>query len=306
MDSQAIPGLRLANAPCSWGVLEFGLAGQTATWEEVLDEIAQTGYAGTELGDWGFLPTDPARLRAELARRGLQMVAGFVPVALSHPEALSAGQAFALRTARLLAETGGEHALLVLADDNGTDPVRTQYAGRIAPEMSLSAAQWRDLARRAEEIALAVRQELGLRTVFHHHCAGYVETPDEIECLMSLTDPQLLGLCLDTGHATYGGGDPVAMLGRYGQRVWHVHLKDLAPDIAARARREGWDYFQAVAHGVFCELGQGCVPFPALLSMLRSLEYQGWLVVEQDVLPEMGAPGASAQRNRDYLRGLGL
>jgi inosose dehydratase len=298
--------MRLANAPCSWGVLEFGLTGEVATWDRVLDEIAATGYAGTELGDWGFMPTDPVPLRSELARRGLELVGGFVPVALSDPDALAPGVDVALRTARLLAETGGDRALLVLADNNGTVPERTLNAGRITPAMGLDEAGWAVFARGAAEIARAILAETGLRTVFHHHCGGYVETPGEIERLMSLTDPDLLGLCLDAGHAMYGGGDPLALLAQYGSRVWHVHLKDLEPTIAASAGREGWDYFRAVAHGVFCELGHGAVPFPALLSVLQSISYDGWMVVEQDVLPSMGSPRASAQRNREYLGRLGV
>ncbi len=156
------------------------------------------------------------------------------------------------------------------------------------------------------EIARAVREETGLRTVFHHHCAGYVETPDEVATLMQHTDPTLLGLCLDTGHFVYGGGDPVDALRQYGDRIWHVHFKDCHPEIAAQARAQGWDYFEAVRRGVFCELGQGCVDFPAVVQMLRSQGYDGWVIVEQDVLPGMGTPKESAQRNRDFLTSLGL
>lgn len=300
------PSTRLANAPCSWGVLEFGLPGQVATWDQVLDEIAATGYAGTELGDWGFLPTDPTRLRAELSQRGLQIVGGFVPVALADPEALAPGIATAVQTAHLLANTGGEQAVLVLADNNGTVAARTRNAGCTTPEMSLNDVQSAAFARSAEAIARVVLAETGLRTVFHHHCGGYVETPAEIERFMSLTDPALLGLCLDTGHGMYGGGDPVALLQRYGSRVWHVHLKDMDPLIAEQARTKGWDYFQAVAQGVFCELGRGAVPFERILNELGTMGYDGWMVVEQDVLPSMGSPRDSAQRNRDYLRRLGL
>ncbi len=301
-----ISSRRLANAPCSWGVLEFGLSGQVATWDQVLDEIAETGYAGTELGDWGFFPTDAQRLRAELERRDLQMVGGFVPVALARRDALEAGMAAALKTSHLLAATGGKEAVLVLADDNGTVEARTRHAGRVTAELGLSERQWATFAGGAEAIARAILVETGLRTVFHHHCAGYVETPDEIDRLMALTDPDLLGLCLDTGHCLYGGGDPLALLKRYRSRVWHVHLKDMEPVVASRARREGLDYFQAVAQGVFCELGRGVVPFADLLEELGSMDYTGWLVVEQDVLPSLGTPRASALRNRAYLRGLGL
>jgi inosose dehydratase len=300
------PSAHLANAPCSWGVLEFGLSGEVATWDQVLDEIAATGYSGTELGDWGFYPTDPVRLRAELSSRRLEMVGGFVPVSLANPEALAPGIATAVRIAHLLAETGGDRAVLVLADNNGTVDTRTRNAGRVTPEMSLDNERWAVFASSAQAIARTVLAETGLRTVFHHHCGGYVETPAEIERLMALTDPDLLGLCLDTGHCMYGGGEPLALLQRYGPRVWHVHLKDMDPVIAAQARAEGWDYFQAVAHGVFCELGRGAVPFASLLDSLENLRYDGWMVVEQDVLPSMGSPRDSARRNRDYLYDLGL
>ena len=298
--------LRIANAPCSWGVLEFGLEGETAGYAQVLDEMAEAGYAGTELGDWGFMPTDPATLRAELDRRGLALLAAFVPVALADRAQHAGGEAAALRTARLLADAAGEGCFIVLADDNGKVESRTQHAGRIRPEHALSDAQWQVFAEGANRIARAVRETVGLRTVFHHHCAGYVETPDEIEKLLMLTDPDTLGLCLDTGHYTYGGGDPCEALRRYRNRIWHVHFKDCHPEIAARARAEGWDYFEAVRRGVFCELGQGSVNFRAIVEDLQATGYDGWIVVEQDVLPAMGSPLASARRNRAYLASLGL
>ena len=298
--------IRIANAPCSWGVLEFDLEGEAAGYEQVLDEIAETGYAGTELGDWGFMPTDPGALRAELARRGLDLLAAFVPVALADAGAHAGGEATAVRIAQLLRDAAGEDCFIVLADDNGKVPVRTQNAGRTTPDMGLTAAQWETFAAGANRVARAVLERVGLRTVFHHHCAGYVETPAEIDRLMALTDPGLVGLCLDTGHCMFGGGDPVVLLGRYADRIWHVHFKDFDPAVARQARAQGWDYFGAVQNGVFCELGQGAVDFTAMRDALRARGYAGWIVVEQDVLPSMGSPKASAQRNRDYLRGLGL
>lgn len=298
--------IKVANAPCSWGVLEFGMEGEAAAYPQVLDEMSETGYAGTELGDWGFMPTNPEQLQRELEARELSMLGAFVPVALADPAAHEAGEATALRTARLLAAVARSTPFIVLSDDSGKDPIRTQYAGRIRPEQGLSQSQWQTYAAGAERIAGAVREQTGLRTVFHHHCAGYVETPDELDRLMSLTDPNLLGLCLDTGHYRFGGGDPLAAVAGYGERIWHVHFKDCHPDVAARSRSEGWDYFESVRHGVFCELGQGEVDFVAVLATLRQQGYSGWIVVEQDVLPGMGSPKASARRNRDYLRRIGL
>jgi inosose dehydratase len=314
--------IRIANAPCSWGVLEFeGLSGESIAYGQMLDELRDTGYVGTELGDWGYMPTDPTDLREELEWRNLVMVGAFVPVALKYQNKHASGEADALKVARLLAavaDAGGRAPihrgllpLVILADDNGTDPVRTQYAGRVRPEMGLSPEEWETFARGAERIARAVRDETGLPVAFHHHCAGYVETPEEIARLLDMTDPDLLGLVFDTGHYLYGTGlvDGQCVLDgldRFGERIRHMHFKDCQPQIAQRARTEGWNYFTAVQHGVFCELGLGAVPFAAIAEWLGVRGYQGWIVVEQDVLPGMGSPKASAERNRAYLRTIGL
>jgi inosose dehydratase len=304
--------IQIANAPCSWGALEFeGMQGEQIGYGQMLDELRATGYTGTELGDWGFMPTDPAALAGELQRRGLAMVGAFVPVALKHPAAHAPGALEAVKVARLLEAVSPAPPVLVLADANGTDPLRTQNAGRVTPALGLSPAEWRTFAAGAELVARAVRDATGLPTAFHHHCAGYVETPDEIAHLLDLTDPTLLGLVFDTGHYLYGTGQNdgeavLAGLERFGDRVRHVHFKDCAPTVAAQARAARWDYFTAVRHGVFCELGQGAVPFPAVRAWLDRHGYQGWIVVEQDVLPGLGTPRASAQRNRDYLRTIGL
>src|SRR6185436_10473820 len=118
----------------------------------------------------------------------------------------------AVRTARLMVEAEGDTPFIVLADDNGKIPARTQNAGRILPEQGLTEGDWKVFAEGAEKVASAVKKETGLRTVFHHHCAGYVERPMEVDVLMKSTDPSLLGLCFDTGHYRFGGGDPLVGL----------------------------------------------------------------------------------------------
>ncbi|HJS18255.1 MAG TPA: TIM barrel protein [Anaerolineales bacterium] len=298
--------IKVANAPCSWGVLEFDLEGEAAGYTQVLDEIAETGYLGTELGDWGFMPTDPKQLRHEIHSRGLTLLGAFVPVMLKDPNAHASGIEVAVRTARLMAEAEGDTAFIVLSDDNGNIPARTQNAGRILPEHGLTEAEWKIFAEGAEKVAATVKKETGLRTVFHHHCAGYVERPIEVDVLMKSTDPTLLGLCFDTGHYCFGSGDPIAGLHAYKDRIWHVHFKDCQPKVARRSRAEGWDYFTAVRNGIFCELGKGEVDFPLVKAELEKIGYDGWIVVEQDVLPGMGKPKESARRNRDYLASIGL
>ena len=297
--------IQVANAPCSWGVIE-NVAGERGGYAQVIDEMQATGYAGTELGDWGFMPTDPAALRAELGARGLQLLASWVSVHLHDAGRHAASEAEAIRTARLLAEVGGPKCLIVLGNDPYGDPLRTLNAGRIRPEHGMSEAQWATFVAGANRVARAVRRETGLRTVFHHHIGTWVETPEETARLLRETDPEVLGLCFDTGHYRFGGGDPLAGLERHADRIWHVHFKDHSPAVAERTRREGLGGVEAVGLGVFCELGRGDIDFPAVLAKLREIGYDGWIVVEQDVLPGMGSPKESARRNREYLAGIGL
>jgi len=297
--------IRVANAPCSWGVLEFGIEGETADCRTFLSELRKAGYSGTELGDWGFMPTESDALRETLSSFDLPLLGAFVPVDLSDPASHDPGVQAAVRTAALIGAVNPD-SFIVLADDNGKDAARTQNAGRITPSMGLPNGAWSDFARGAERIAAAVRERTGVRTVFHHHCAGWVETADEVDELLRRTSPELLGLCFDTGHWTFGGADALAGLQTHRDRIWHVHFKDCDRDVARRSRELQWDYFESVRNGVFCELGAGVVDFPAIRAELEATDYHGWIVVEQDVLPGMGSPLQSATRNREYLHSIGL
>jgi inosose dehydratase len=194
-----------------------------------------------------------------------------------------------------------------LADENGSVEARTKNAGRITEADALSKELMEVFANGAEKVAKTVKEQFGMRTVFHHHCAGYIETPAEIESLLELTDSSLVGLCFDTGHFSFGGGkDHAGFFNKHRDRIWHVHFKDFSPAVAEEAARNNWDYFQSVANGVFCELGKGIVDFESLKKALEASGYNDWIVVEQDVLPGMGNPKKCAQNNRNFLRGIGL
>lgn len=299
--------IRIANAPCSWGVIERTFEDERAcNYARVIDEMQQTGFAGTELGDWGFMPTDPAELRAELARRKLSLIASWVTAVLIDPRGHADSADRAVRAARLLADVAGSSPLLVVGDNLFAYEARNKIVGRVQPADSMTGEQWQGFVAGVQHIARRVREEAGLRTVFHPHCSTWIEAPHEIDKLLELTDPELVGLCLDTGHYRFGGGDPVEAVRRHADRIWHVHFKDCHPDVAAQARREKWEYNFAVGQGLFCELGKGEVDFPAVLRALGDINYDGWVVIEQDVLPSMGTPKEAAQRNRDYLRSIGI
>jgi len=298
--------IKLANAPCSWGVLEFDLEGKVAPYGQVLEEMRATGYQGTELGDWGFLPTQPNLLSQNLSKYKLDLLGAFVPVNLKDSNTHLKGLTYALKVAGLMYYAGYENAKIVLADDNGAVEARVKNAGNITSAMGLDPNAWEIFAEGANQIAYAVKEAYGLQTVFHHHCAGYVETPDEIHTLLEYTDKGLVGLCLDTGHYSYGGGNPIEALTQYRDRIWHIHLKDFDTKVAEKARLNQWGYFTSVQNGIFCELGKGAVDFNRFIDELKVHDYSGWAVVEQDVLPGMGNPKQCAQSNREYLKGFGL
>jgi inosose dehydratase len=298
--------IRLANAPCSWGTIEGW--GQSIAYGQMLDELVVTGYTGTELGDYGYMPTDAARLAQELTSRNLTMLGAYEGVYLRDPSTHAEGQQKILRNARLLKGVADPHHLpfVVIADEHSRDVLRFEHAGRVKPEMGFSDADWKVFAKGVNQIAKAVHDETGLRSVFHHHCAGYVEAPWEIEELLARTDSSHLGLVFDTGHYLYGTGQNdgslvLDALERFKSRLWYVHYKDCHPGVATTARQHGWNYKEAIGHGVFCELGQGQVDFAAVTNKLQELGYKGWICVEQDVLPGMGEPKESAKRNREYL-----
>jgi inosose dehydratase len=296
--------IRLATAPVSWGIYEFEGIEPKFHYSRVLDEIAETGYTGIDLGPWGYLPTDASLLRDELQKRGLQLLSAFVPVPLVDAEAHAAGVEAALKVARLLAALGA--VAIVLADDNGKVPELVQRAGRRTGS-ALSPAQWDVFASGVNMIARRVHDETGLSIVFHHHCAGYVETAEETRQLLERTDPDLVGLCLDTGHWHYAGGDAVDAIAEFGARVRYLHFKDCSSRTAAAARVAGMDYFEAMAAGVFCPLGQGEVDFPGVVRAMEALGYDGWAIVEQDILTDdLDAPKRYSAANRAYLQSVGV
>ncbi len=305
----ALARIKAGNAPCSWGIMGGFELDPMPTYGQVLDEIAASGFAGTELGDWGFMPDDPGVLGGGLESRGLAMIGAFTPVRLSDRGAHTESEAIALRTARLLhavasAADGYAGPIVILAEAATLE--RQAVAGRVTREHGLSGEEWRALSDGANRIAKVVRDETGLRTVFHHHAGTPVETLDETRRFLEMTDPDLVGLCFDTGHFAYAGADPLEAYRSFRDRVWHVHFKDYMPDVADNARRDQCDYHQAVAGGLFCELGRGSVDFPALLDELLVDGYEGWVVVEDEMPPGSFVPVESARRDRSYLRGLGL
>jgi inosose dehydratase len=298
--------IRAASAPINWGIMEHVELPADYPYGRVLDEIAKAGYFGTELGPYGFLPTEPAVLRRELEKRSLTLCSAFIDVELGNPSAHEAGLADVTRSAKLISEANAK--LLVLSDK--ITPARNATAGRRndCNRISWNEAGWKAAASVIREV-IALCKAVGLRVAFHHHAGGHVETPEEVDRLFSLFPASELGLCLDTGHYIYGGGDAVAFLEKQASRVWCVHLKDVYDAKANEARRARMNFHAAVRHGIFAPLGKGSVDFSRVISLLQNGHYDGWVVVEADVLQGgvgADAPLANAIAGREYLRKLGI
>jgi inosose dehydratase len=291
--------IKIATAPVSWGVMEVEGWARKQSYGEVLDEMVQAGYTGTELGPYGFLPTDSTELKRELGKRHMALLGAFVPLPLGRPEQHRKGMREALEIARLLA--ANDAPFLVLADEMSEK--RMAIAGSARESDGYTPAQWADAAKLIGCIAGGAK-EIGVRSVFHHHAGTYVETPGEVARLLELTDPDLLGICLDTGHYLYGGGDPVEFARSQAKRIWHLHLKDIRQNVLDRVRREKIAYLDAIRLGVFSELGQGNVDLAGVIRELNAAGFDGWAVFEQDVDPTVPGtnPVASATRSREYLR----
>jgi inosose dehydratase len=293
--------LRLATGPVSWGV-DFAGAPSNPPWPQVLDDIARSGFRFMELGPVGFLPEDPAVLRAELGRRSLEATGSFVFQPLHERRRLPEVLAVTRRTCSAIAAAGGRFLVVI----DLVTPERAATAGRSGAAPRLDAPGWRALLHAIQAVAAVAVEEFALRPVFHPHAGSYVEFDDEVEQLLA-TVPPSVDLCLDTGHCAYAGIDPVELYERHAGRIPYLHLKDVDPEVHRRAVDRGLDFWQAVTAGVFCPVGLGGVPFGALLRALGRNGFDGFATVEQDRdarRPGSALPGVVASRR--YLESAGV
>ena len=292
-----------ASAPDSWGVLDYPGPSWDQSYEKMLDEMVQAGYAGTELGPYGFFPTEPVMLRPQLAKRKLDLLGSFVPVQMGEPASGAVVLERIRKVGQLLADL--KAPFLVLADDQ--TPARNVFSGRAYDRAcpTLNAEQWRHVGKIVAD-AERVANEFGLDLVFHPHVATYVETPEECERFFDATSHTNVGLCLDTGHCVYGQGDSVREAEKYKDKLRFVHIKDCNAKVLDEARRNKWTFEEAIEHKVFTIIGQGDIDFPGFFRSLAKNGYSGWSVVEQDVKFGDTAipPVESVTASLKYLRGV--
>lgn len=261
---------RIASAPISWGVIEVPNWGIQLERTRVLAEMVSLGITATEFGPDGFLP-DSAKERAEaLAQAGLGAVGGFFPIVM-HRKDVDPLPAIKNELEAYIAADAGTIVLSAVSDTEGYDTVA-----------QLTEAEWETLLRNLDR-AREAAQEVGVVAALHPHLGTVVESP---EAVIRVLLGSRIGLCLDTGHFTLGGGDPVALVQRWAARVVHAHLKDVSVAVASRVRAGEIDYREGVRQGMFQPLGAGDASIGAIISALRDANYAGWYVIEQDAVIE--------------------
>jgi inosose dehydratase len=296
-----LPNLHLGTAPDSWGVW-FPDDPHQVPWHQYLDEVAAAGYTATELGPYGYLPTNPAQLRDELGRRALTLSGGTAGTHLHRAgDSLSEALAECRPVAALLAEMDAPYVITLPA--MYTD----LYTGELLEPRELTSDQWASLGTGHSELGRVLQEESGVRQMFHPHADTHVDANDSIGRFLESTDPATVALCLDTGHVAYAGGDNHAIVAKYGDRVGYVHLKSVDPNVLATVRRDGMSFAQAVQQGAMVEPAQGEPEMPPLLAELDALGVPLWAVVEHDMYPApVGAPLPIATRTNRYYTGCGL
>lgn len=289
--------VRIGINPLSWINDDLPSLGAETPLETVLREGAQIGYAGFELGN--KFPKEPLVLQATLAAHGLVCVSGWysgmlATGALDHEIERCAAHMEKLRFNGCKVVVYGE----VAGSIQGLRDTPLNRRPRFASE-----TQWRAYAARLNAFGEHLRAAYGITLAYHHHMGAYVESPQDVDKLMALTDPACVGLLFDTGHAYFGGaGDPVELLKRHVSRVVHVHCKDVRFNVIHRARNDGWSFLDGVLNGTFTVPGDGGLDFDAILETLHAAGYEGWLVVEAEQDPSVAPSYAFAKKGFETLR----
>jgi inosose dehydratase len=295
------PKLHLGTAPDSWGVWNPTGDPLQLPWQRYLDEAQQAGYRYSELGPFGYLPTDAAVVRDAYAAHGLTLTGGTVEAALQHGrEALEAAKRACDAEMAVIGPNGARH--LVILPEPFTD-----FDGNLTASPSLTPEEWASLTDGMSELGRYVADRHDAVLVFHSHADSHVGTQAEIERFLDDTDPAVVQLCLDTGHVAYCGADNLKIIRDHPDRVQYVHLKQVNPAIRARVREQNLAFAPAVRMGAMIEPPLGEPDMPSLLAALAALDRDLFCIVEQDMYPcDFDAPLPIATRTRHYFQTCGL
>ncbi|MER2106771.1 MAG: TIM barrel protein [Solibacillus sp.] len=303
----------LSGAPCCWGV-DDPKNPNLPPWQLVLQEAAEAGYKGIELGPYGYMPIDGEHVKDALANYELSIVAGTIfddlvsprnfPNLLCQVDEICTFITAIPAPARIANQSFTAPFLTVM--DWGHDE-RDFCAGHVARAPRLSNAQWATMMEHIRAIATRAWENYGVRAVIHPHAGGYIEFEDEVERLLADIPYEVAGLCLDTGHLYYSKMDPVEWLTNYAHRLDYLHFKDIDLTVYERVMQMDICFFDACAIGVMCPIGKGCLNYPAILQALKDMNYQGYITIEQERDPRNTASSLEdVKQSVNYLVGIGF
>lgn len=290
---------KLGIHPINWVGEDVKEHGADTTYEQILDDIQALGLKGTEMGR--KYPTDIAVLKQELDKRGISLVSQWKSVLFSDPAYQDEELKAYRKHAQFLKEMGS--TVISTAEVGGSlhfDPRRSPNEKEV---LRLDEAGWQSLAE-GLNLAGAIAQEYGLKLTYHHHGGTVVESPEEIDKLMELTDPSLVYLLFDTGHAYYGGADPLTVLRKHEKRIAYIHLKDIRQAVLDEARAEKVDFVTCIRKGVFTVPGDGCIDFAPIFEELLSQGYTGWAMLEGEQDPAAHNPYEYAKQALQHIESL--
>lgn len=294
--------IKIGNAPCSWGV-EFADDPRNPSWRSVLSDCAEAGYKGIELGPVGFMPEDPIRLSEALDEFGLELIGGVVFRAFHDVDQWEDVLDGAKRTCAALKAHGAKHFVLI----DSISPRRAPTAGRASEAEQMDKSEWTAYRDRLVHVARMGAEEYGLIPELHPHAGGFMDFEPEVERFLEEVDGDVVKLCLDTGHCTYAGFDPVAFMRRHMERITYVHFKSTDPKVKAQVIENRTGFYDACGQGIFCTLEQGEVDLAAVRDLLLSSRFEGWCTVEQDCDPTLNPDSlGDASKNREYLERIGF
>jgi inosose dehydratase len=292
--------IKVGTAPDNWGVW-FPNDPKQIPWDRFLDEVVAADYKWIELGPPAYLPADPAVLASVLREHALVATTGFVMRHLEDAALWPTIEAEVNSVGTLLQQIKAPFLLLI--DDTYTD----LFTGQQIRPATLDDDGWKRLIDAVHRVAALAHDRYGLQVVFHPHTETHVEYEDQIEKFLEDTNPELVSLCLDTGHHAYRGGDPVEFMRKHHSRIPYLHLKSVDREMQQEVDAKRTPFAKAVEMGVFCEPSKGAVDFIAFRDVLDKIDYQGWAMVEQDMYPApFDKPLPIAIRTRAYLREIGI
>jgi inosose dehydratase len=287
---------RIGIAPISWVNDDIPGLGDHYTQDQVLSEMASLGYIATEMGR--LFSQDPPSLKAKLEQYGIQLASKFVGVLFSDESRLEEELQTFQQWVNYLHEMGCKHVIVCeMGGSMHWDPRRSPEDKTI---QRLTDSGWASLVEGLHRAA-KLCEPFGMKLVYHFHAGTVVETAEEIDRLMALTDPNLVHLLYDTGHALYGGYDPLELLHKYEDRIEYVHVKDVRRDVLEQVRNEQLDFRTAVLKGMFTVPGDGCIDFAPIFEKLIEKQYDGWIIVEAEQDPAIAHPYTYAKMAKDYI-----